>query len=132
MQRAALHVRVTQAHELGQILTLPPSSTVVLDVAAMTSMESTGWEGEINRSLRTCGCDEATLALLLNFGVLSFVGWSQWEAISGAPVLATVIGIGCSCLAVAVGKTVGRLRGRRRLVASVDRLRAVLVRRAAT
>ena len=63
--------------------------------------------------LQTCGCNEATVALLLNCGVLSLVAWSHWDAITRAPVLSSGIAIACSGLAIAAGKAVGKLRGNR-------------------
>ena len=121
-------LRITKAHELRQLLTLPAPSAVVLDVASMPSDEAAAWEREINRRLRPCGCDEGTAALLLMWGVLSMVAWLHWGMVSGAPVISAVIAIGCSGLAIAAGKAFGKWRGRRRLADSVHRLRNLLAR----
>ena len=124
--------RVTRAGELGALLVLPAPARVVLDVAEMPSDEASIWQREIDQRLRSCGCDEATAAFLLNLGALAAFAWWRWPTVVGAPWLCAGIGIVWCCLAIGVGKAFGRWRGRRRLVASVNRLHAVLARRIAT
>ena len=121
------HIRVTKADELGQMLTLPPSSTVMLDVPSMAPDRAREWECELNRGLRrTCGCDEGTAALLLAALALCFAAWSQWDLVSNSPTVSASIALGCLLSAIAAGKALGRLRGRRRLARAVHRLRAEL------
>jgi hypothetical protein len=131
MNCSGLRLCVTHAHQLGDLLASPPPCTVVLELDSLPAREAMEWERNINRRLRTCGCDEATAAIIINIGLLSAVAWWRWDLISAAPLLSTVVGIGCCCLAVAGGKQFGRSRGRRRLAATVDGLRAVLSRPAA-
>jgi hypothetical protein len=120
---------IEHAHELLQVLKMPASRAVVLDVTTMPPEEARGWERELNRSLHTCGCDEGTAALLLTGMVLSLVAWLHWDVVSVAPVFSAAIGIAGCVAAIGAGKAFGRLRGRRRLKRTVLQLHAELARR---
>lgn len=122
--------RVTQADELDQILRLPTSRTVVLELPSLKSDETSRWEREINALLHTCGCGEATAALLIVISAFLAVAYAFWNTVKGAPFLSIAIGLGCSVLSIAIGKAFGKCRGWRRLAISVRRLHAMLMHRA--
>lgn len=123
-------LRVTQPTALDQVARLPASGSVVLEFPSLPSDEAKTWQREINALLHTCGCGEATAALLIALGALSIVACASWNTVTASPLLASVIGLGCSALSIAVGKVFGQRRGRRRLTDSIGRLQAVLTRRA--
>ena|SRR5947208_12056438 len=123
-------LRITQPDGLDQILRLPTSSSVVLELSSLQSDESECWERDINDLLRkTCGCGEATAALLIVMAALLVGGYVFWNTLKGAPLLSIAIGLGCSVLSIAIGKAFGKWRGRRRLATSVRPLHGVLINR---
>lgn len=124
------HLRITQPDGLDQVLRLPTSSSVVLELPSLESDETKCWQRELNTSLQTCGCGEATAALLIGMGALLVVASSFWNTVKGALFPSIAIGLGWLVLSIAIGKAFGKLRGRRRLVTSVRRLRALLMHRA--
>jgi hypothetical protein len=117
--------------DLAQVFKVPTSSSVVLELPWLESDEADGWQRELNSRLQTCGCGEAAAALLVNTGALVVVASTYWNTVKSAPFLSIVISLGVTILSVAIGKTVGKWRGRRRLAAAVRRLHAVLMQRAA-
>jgi hypothetical protein len=124
------HLRITQPDGLDEVLRLPTSSSVVLELPSLESDETSCWQCELNTLLQSCGCGEATAALLINVGALLVVAYTYWNTVKGAPFPSIAIGLGCSVLSIAIGKAVGKLRGRRRLTTSVRRLHTVLMHRA--
>ena len=125
------HIRITQPDGLDQILRLPTSSSVVLELSSLQSDESGCWERDINDLLRkTCGCGEATAALLIVMAALLVGAYVFWNAVKGVPFVSIAIGLGCFLSSIATGKAFGKWRGRRRLTTSVRRLHALLMHRA--
>ncbi len=127
---ASQHLQITRPHGLDQVVRLPRLRSVALELPALEPDETEHWQREINTLLQTCGCGEAAGALLINLGALLVLAYLSWSTVKGAPFRSIAIGLGCSALSVAIGKALGKYRGRRRLLASVRRLHAVLMRRA--
>ena len=123
------HFRITQPNGLEQVLQLPMSSSVILELPSLESDETKRWQFELNILLQTCGCGEATAALLITMGAFLGVAYVFWNTVKGALFLSLVIGLGCSALSIAIGKAFGKLRGRRRLATAVRQLHVVLMRR---
>jgi hypothetical protein len=123
--------QITQPAGLDQILRLPTSKSVVLELPSLRSDETEGWQREINALLRkTCGCGEATAALLMVMAALLVGVYVFWNTVKGSPFLSIAIGLGCFISSIAIGKAFGKWRGRRRLATSIRRLHAILMQRA--
>jgi hypothetical protein len=121
---AIQHLRVASSNDLDQILRVPKLKTVTLELPSIEASRASLLQLEINKLLRTCGCDEAAAAFLAGLVVaLGAVYWF-WPIINSDPILAILIGLGYSALSIAAGKSIGKLRGRRRLATL---LRAVQV-----
>ena len=100
----------------------------MLELPSLAPNETEFWQHQFNTLLRTCGCSEATAALLVNLGVLATFGYGFWNVVKSMPFLAIAIGLVCSILSIAAGKAFGKWRGRRRLANSVRDLQAMLLR----
>jgi hypothetical protein len=119
-------VRITQSDELDQVVRDPTPCCVVLELPSLASDETAIWQQELNKRLNTCGCGEAAAALLISLGTILIVAFTSWNSLKDAPFFSITIAISCLVSSVAIGKIFGKLRGRRRLVASVGRLQRVL------
>jgi len=104
----------------------PTPGYVLLELPSLGSDEIAIWQHELNKRLHTCGCSEAAAALLISLGTILIVAFTSWNLLKGAPFASAAIALSCLVSSVAIGKVFGKLRGRRRLVASVARLQRVL------
>jgi hypothetical protein len=121
---------VTQPDGLDQVLRLPMQSSVLIELPTLGAEESTRWQREINKILHTCGCSEATAALLITMGLISIYIWFNWGVVKSAPFFSFALGIAVCATSIAAGKAFGKFRARRHLVESVRLLQSILMQSA--
>jgi len=125
------YLQITQPNGLDNVLRLPASARVVLDLPSLTADETQRWQHELDALLqRTCGCNEAAASLLIVLGGLAVLAYVFSNTVRGAPVLSIATAVGSALLGIAGGKAFGKLRGQRRLATLLRRLRARLIDRA--
>ena len=123
------NLRIDQPDTLSDILRSPAPGSLLLDLPLLDAVESKHWQAKLNKLLNPCGCGEAAAALLISFSILLAVGVIFWHTWKGAPFQSSALGLTLWVVTIAVGKKYGKLRGRRRLAASIAQLQALLKHR---
>ncbi len=100
-----------------------PRGRVALEIPALEAAERARWERRVNRHYRACGCEAGavlTVLAALAYGVylLRFGGLS-----ARAPLMVAALGIAVVLAAAVVGKGLGLLYARLRLLGLVAALR---------
>jgi hypothetical protein len=123
------NLRIDQPDALSNILQTPAAGSLLLDLPLLNPSESKHWQAELNKLLNPCGCGEAAAGLLISIAILLTVGVIFWHTCKGAPFQSSALGLTLSVVSIAAGKMYGKLRGRRRLAASIAQLQALLKHR---
>lgn len=100
-----------------------PPGPIVVEAAPLSDADSRAAQEHINRLYDACGCDAGALG-----AIASVAAYVIYAATAGAvgglgPVGTTVLGGGVFLIGGAVGKTLGVLNARRRLVRALRDLR---------
>jgi hypothetical protein len=119
---------------LTQLDTLSRASKpvhVVVQLATLSAGETAEWERSIDLAANACGCGEAAAFLLTTAGCLGFLAPVLWPVVRlhsiSAGLLVSLLMLG----AIAAGKSFGRARATRRLLRTIDALRAIVQDRSA-
>jgi hypothetical protein len=118
---------IVEVEQLAAALRTRPPPLIRIDIAELTRAEQQDWERALNRALRSCGCDEGTVGVIVAAGAVALSGtlgrgsgWlprTRWARAGG--------GLGLLAAGAVVGKGAGITRGHhraRRLAGDLEQL----------
>jgi hypothetical protein len=115
---------IAEAEQLDDILRHRGPATVSLRLPA--NIDQDAWERTFNLEKNACGCEYASLFILLSLIVIGAVAYLLWPMIQDHKIASILVGLMVCVTSIVCGKSFGQWLARRRLSSAVHALKSEL------